>query len=161
MTPWVHVSGSENAGECRCWVLGRCLWTAVRRRTDAGQGFNTSCDSAKGPALWVRVMSSLESRLVNHICTLALNSTNFSGAEVCHLIIFECLGENVDHTAYEYSQTGWRKWKYWMIPIRSEWCLIKTQKTKNIRNTQIQMGLSLFFKLLWNVLLLWVCIILF
>lgn len=112
MTPWVHVSGSENAGECRCWVLGRCLWTAVRRRTDAGQGFNTPCDSAKGPALWVRVMSSLETRLVNHICTLALNSTNLSGAEVCHLIIFECLGENVDHTAYEYSQTGWRKWKY-------------------------------------------------
>lgn len=145
MTPWVHVSVSKNAGECRCWVLGRCLWTAVRQRTDAGQGFNTPCDSAKGPALWVWVMSSLETWLVNHICTLAPNSTNLSGAEVCHLIIFECLGGNVDRTAYEYSQTGWGKLK--ML----EWCLSKKKKT-NIWNAQIQMWMSLFFKLLWNVL---------
>lgn len=75
MTPWVHATDSENAGECICWVLGRCLWTAVRRRTDTGQGFNTPCDSAKGPALWVWIMSSLEN-LVCHTGTLAPNSTN-------------------------------------------------------------------------------------
>lgn len=72
MTLRVHATDPENAGESIRWVLGSCLWTTVRIRTDTGQGFNTPCDSAKGPALWIWIMSSLETP----VNLIAPNRTN-------------------------------------------------------------------------------------
>jgi len=68
----LRVHSTDSVNESIRWVLDSCLWTALRIRTDTGQGFNTPCVSAKGPALWIWIMSSLEA-LVNHICP---NSTN-------------------------------------------------------------------------------------
>lgn len=46
-----------------------------RRDRDTGRGLNISRVSVKGPALWIWVMSSLETGVLSHSRTLALHST--------------------------------------------------------------------------------------